>query len=258
VPFDDFNPGQWVGFLLVLLRAGALMVALPFFGSPNIPNLVKGGLSLSLAILITPAVKLDPALMPRDLVQLAWLGVGELMIGFLLGLTVRMVLTAVQIMGQLAGFQMGFAVANVFDPIGGTQVSVLAQFCYLMALLAFFAVGGHLAFFAALAESFRLVPPGGFGLSKSLFDQVLHLSQIMFSLSIKIGAPVIGALIFTQVVMGVLAKTVPQMNILIVGFPLTISVGLIFLSISLAILVPVLARFFSGLGPLLNNLLRAM
>ena len=258
MPFDDFNLEQWVGFLLVLMRAGALLVSLPFLSSPSIPGLVKAGLALSLAILIAPAVKLPAELLPRDLPHLALMGVGEIFIGLILGLAVRLILTAVQIMGQLAGFQMGFAVANVFDPIGGEQVSVLAQFCYLMALLTFFAVGGHLNFFAALHDSFKAVPPGQWRLTRDLFDQVMTLSSLMFSLALKIGAPVIGALIFLQVAMGVLAKTVPQMNILVVGFPLTISVGLVFLSLTLTVLVPVLTRLFTGLGPLLNHLLRAM
>lgn len=258
MPLADFNPEQWVGFLLVLMRASALLATLPFLGSANIPGLVKAGLALSLAILISPAVKLPAELLPRDLPHLAYLGLGEVFIGLILGLSVRLLLTAVQIMGQLAGFQMGFAVANVFDPIGGEQVSVLAQFCYLMAMLVFFAVGGHLSFFAALHDSFKAVPPGHWRLTRDLYDQVMSLVTMMFTLSIKIGAPVIGALIFLQVVMGVLAKTVPQMNILVVGFPLTISVGLVFLSLTLTVLVPVLTRLFSGLGPLLNHLLRAM
>lgn len=258
MPFGDFSLEQVASFLLVLLRSAALIATLPFFGSPNVPEMVKAGLALSLALLISPVVKIDPALLPRDMWQMAFLAVGELMIGAILGMVVRLLLTSLQIMGQLAGFQMGFAVANVFDPMGGGQVAVVAQFCYTMALLAFLAVGGHLHFFRALADSFAVVPPGGFSLSRGLFEQFMAMTTQMFVLSIKIGAPVIGALLFTQVAMGVVAKTVPQMNILIVGFPVTITVGMIFLSLTLGILVPLMARVFEGLGPVLNSLLKAM
>lgn len=258
MPFGDLSLEQLASFLLVLLRSAALIATLPFFGSPNVPEMVKAGLALSLAILISPAVRIDPALLPRDLWQMTFLAVGELMIGAILGMVVRLLLTSVQIMGQLAGFQMGFAVANVFDPIGGGQVAVVAQFCYIMALLAFLAVGGHLHFFRALADSFQVVPPGGFSLSRGLFEQLMAMTTQMFSLSLKIGAPVIGALLFTQVAMGVVAKTVPQMNILIVGFPVTITVGMLFLSLTLGILVPFMARLFGDLGPMLDSLLKAM
>jgi flagellar biosynthetic protein FliR len=258
MPFGDLSLAQLAGFLLVLIRAAALIATLPFLGSPNVPEMVKAGLALSLALLISPVVKIDPALLPRDMWQLTYLAVGELMIGAILGMTVRLLLTSVQIMGQLAGFQMGFSVANVFDPIGGGQISVVAQFCYVMALLAFLGVGGHLHFFRALADSFAVVPPGGFSLSRGLYEQIMGMTTQMFLLSIKIGAPVIAVLLFTQVAMGVVAKTVPQMNILIVGFPVTITVGLLFLSMTLSILVPLLGRVFRDLGPVLDSLLKAM
>lgn len=249
---------SWAVFLLVLIRCSALIATLPFFSSPNIPALVKAGLSLSLAVMLTPAVNLDAELLPRDVVSIGVLGLQEFMIGAILGLSVRLLLTTVQVMGQLAGFQMGFAVANVIDPMGGGQVSVLAQFSYLMAILTLLSVGGHYYFFKALADSFILVPPGSFSLSLSLYEQVTRMAADMFSLAIRIGAPVIGALLFTQVIMGVLAKTVPQMNILMVGFPLTVSVGLIFLSLTMLGLVPIMARKFSEMGPMLAGLMKAM
>ena len=258
MPFGDFSLAQIAGFMLILLRTSALIATLPFFGSQNLPPMTQAGLALTFSLMLTPVVKLDPGLFPRTLPDFALLAAGEVMIGAILGLAVRLLLTSVQIMGQLAGFQMGFAVANVFDPLGGGQVSVVAQFCYLMGILVFLAVGAHLEFFRALADSFVMVPPGGFSLSRGLFEQVMKLTTEMFSLSIRIGGPVIGALLFVQVAMGVLAKTVPQMNILIVGFPLTITVGLIFLSVTLALLVPVLGRVFQGLGPMLNSLMKAM
>jgi flagellar biosynthetic protein FliR len=87
---------------------------------------------------------------------------------------------------------------------------------------------------------------------------MMDLTAMMFSLAVRIGAPLIGALLFTQVTMGILAKTVPQMNILMVGFPLTISVGLIFLSLTLGLMVPIMENIFGNLRPIFNGLLRAM
>lgn len=256
--FFDTVFNQWGVFLLVLFRTGALLMTLPLFGSNNVPAMAKAGIVLAVTVWLTPVVRIDPALYPKTLAQLFLLGAGEIMIGALLGLVVRLLLGAVQVMGQLAGFQMGFAVANVLDPVTGGQVSVLAQFAYLMTLLVFLAVDAHHWFFMALADSFKLLPPGGFGLSQSLFDQMMHYSEMMFSLAVRIGAPVIGALLFTQVALGILAKTVPQMNILIVGFPITITVGLIFMGLTMTVLVPMMAKTFGELGPQLIGLIKAM
>jgi flagellar biosynthetic protein FliR len=256
--FGDFSYQQWSGFMLILLRVGALVITLPFFGSANIPTMSKAGFCLVLSLLLYPLAGAAAGHYPTDLWGFVPLISGEIMIGAILGFTVRLFLASVQIMGQLAGFQMGFSVANVLDPMSGTQVSVLAQFCYLMALLVMFSVGGHLVFFEALADSFRLLPVGGFTLRKALFEQLMSLTAQMFVLALRMGLPVIGALLFTQTAMGILAKTVPQMNILMVGFPITITVGLVFMSATLAVMLPVLSRLFGGLGPLLNNLLRAM
>jgi len=247
-----------MAFLLVLMRSAALILTLPFLGSDNLPTLLKAGLCLALAVFLLPVVEIDASRVPRNLWNFVLLGTGEVMIGAILGLAVHLLLTSVQIMGQLAGFQMGFAVANVIDPIGGEQISVLAQFAYLMAILVFFAVGGLHWFIKALADSFVLVPPGQFGMSASLYKQMMKLAGDMFSLAVRLGAPVIGALLFTQVILGILAKTVPQMNILIVGFPLTISVGLFFLAMTMTMMLPAMGNLFRNLGPVLAGLLKAM
>jgi flagellar biosynthetic protein FliR len=256
--FGDFSYQQWAGFMLVLLRVSSLVLTLPFFGSANIPAMSKAGLCLAMAVLLAPAAGQTAGNYPTNVWGFVPLIAGEILIGAVLGFTVRLFLASVQIMGQLAGFQMGFAVANVLDPLGGGQVSVLAQFCYLMSLLVMFSVGGHLVFFEAMADSFSVLPVGGFTLRPALYEQLVNLTGQMFVLALRMGLPVIGALLFTQTAMGILAKTVPQMNILMVGFPVTITVGLVFLSVTLAVMLPVLSRLFAGLGPLLNNLLRAM
>ncbi len=256
--FGDLSYSQWAAFVLVLVRCSALILTLPFFNSPNIPPLAKAGLCLSLALLLTPVVPVEAARFPTRTWDFALLVGAEIIIGAILGLAVHLLLVAVQIMGQLIGFQMGFAVANVIDPVGGEQISVLAQFCFLMAILVLFAVNGHHWFFKALADSFTLVPVGKVAITKNLFDQMMRLAGQMFSLAVRLGAPVIGALLFTQVSMGILAKTVPQMNILMVGFPITISVGLIFLSLAMLVMIPMLAELYSNLGPVLAGLLKAM
>ncbi len=256
--FGDLSYTQWAAFMLILVRCSALIVTLPFFNSPNIPNVAKAGFVLSLAILLHGVVPVEAERFPTKTWDFALLVGAEMIIGAILGLSVNLLLTSVRIMGQLTGFQMGFAVANVMDPMSGTQISVLAQLSFLMAILVLFTVNGHHWFFKALADSFTMLPIGQVAMTKSLFNQMMHLASQMFSLAIRLGAPIIAALLFTQVCLGILAKTVPQMNILMVGFPITISVGLIFLSLAMLTMIPMLAEIFSNLGPVLAGLIKAM
>ena len=244
--------------MVILVRTSAVVVAMPVLGSTNLPALVKAFMSLVLALVLWPVVDMSGFKPPTTLLGFLPLMVGEVLIGVILGLSARLLLTSLQIMGQMAGFQMGFAVANVIDPMSGMQISVLGQFVYLVGILVFLAVGGHHMFIRALADSFTLVPPGDFGLSTGLFKQMMALASKMFYLAVRIGAPIIGALLFTSVIMGVLAKTVPQMNILIVGFPLKITVGLVMLAATMTVLVPVMVKVFKNLGAVLTGLLKAM
>jgi len=258
VPLGDLSYGQWAAFLLILVRTAALILTLPFFSSQNLPPMVKAGFSLAMAVFLLPVVKLETAALPTEAMGFALLVGAEAMLGAIIGLAVRLIFTSVQIMGQLIGFQMGFAVANVFDPVSGGQVSVLAQFAFLTAMLTLFAVNGHYWFIKALADSFSLVPVGGMQLSQSLFQQLIAIAGEMFAMAVRLGAPVIAALLVTSVVMGILAKTVPQMNILMVGFPIKITVGLLFFGFTLVVIIPMLARVFHNLGPTLAGLLKAM
>jgi len=256
--FEGLTYGGWAAFMVILVRTSALVAAMPVLGSPNLPAVVKAAIALILALVLWPVVDLGGLQAPTTLMGFLPLVVGETLIGVILGLSARLLLTSLQIMGQMAGFQMGFAVANVIDPMSGMQISVLGQFVYLVGILVFLAVGGHHMFIRALADSFTLVPPGSFGLSQGLFQQMMGLAANMFYLAVRIGAPIIGALLFTSVIMGILAKTVPQMNILIVGFPLKITVGLVMLAATITVLVPVMAKVFKNLGAVLTGLLKAM
>lgn len=255
---EDLTYARWVAFLIILFRSGAVVAAMPVLGSQNVPPMLKVFISLMLAFVLWPVVELGDFKLPTTLLGFLPLMIGEILIGMILGLAARLLLASVQIMGQMAGFQMGFAVANVIDPMSGNQISILGQFAYLVAILTFLAVGGHHFFLRALADSFTLVPPGDFGLSQGLFERMMRLAGDMFTLAVRMGIPIIGALLFTSVIMGVLAKTVPQMNILIVGFPLKITVGLVMLSITFTVMVPVMAKAIGNLGNVFTALMKAM
>ncbi|MBW2559592.1 MAG: flagellar type III secretion system protein FliR [Deltaproteobacteria bacterium] len=252
----DITAEQIEIFILVLLRVSAIVVTIPIFGSASAPVRVKAGLSLAIAFLLVPFVEMDAP--PPEVLPLAVRMVGEVMIGVIIGFAGRLVFAGVQLAGQLAGFQMGFAIVNVFDPITSSQVSIIAQFQYLFAVLVFLAVDGHHIFLSAIAESYRIVSPLDFHFSAQLAQEIAELAKSVFVIAIKAAAPAITALLMIDIGFGLIARTVPQLNILIVGFPVKIAVGLIGIGLALPLVARMMSRIFLGFGSNLHDLLRLM
>lgn len=243
-------------FILVLLRVSAIVATMPILGNRTVPVRVKGGLSLLIVFLLFPFVKLHTT--SPDILPLALKMAGEVMIGITMGFAGKLIFSGVQLAGQLVGFQMGFAIVNVFDPITSAQVSIIAQFQYLLAMLIFLAVDGHHLFLYAIAESCRILPIFGFHFSGELTQSIVELSKDIFIVAIKIGAPVITVLLMASIGFGLIARTVPQINILIVGFPIKIAVGLIGIGLALPVFARMMANIFLNFGETLNTLLRLM
>jgi len=243
-------------FIFILLRVSAMVVTIPVFGNRNVPVRAKGGLSLMIAFLLFPFIKFH--LPPLEIFSLILGMLGEVIIGIIIGFAGRLAFAGVQIAGQLIGFQMGFAVVNVFDPITSEQVSIIAQFQYLIAMLIFLAVDGHHVFLFAIAESYRIILPFDFCFSVELMQSIVEISKDIFIIAVKIGAPVITALLMTSIGFGLIARTVPQINILIVGFPLKIAIGLIGIGLSLPLFTKIMGRVFLAYEVKLNMLFHLM
>lgn len=253
------NPTQIEVFLLVMIRVSVVLFMLPFFGSRNWPLPAKVGLTFTLALLLYPLAANQAWPRINSLFDFGLIVVAELIFGLCLSLTVTIILAALQTGGQMIGFQMGLAVVNVVDPQTGTQQSIVAQLMYLTGVLLFLTLNGHHAFIIALADSITVLKPGVINLSLGLFNLVIKLSVQMFVLAVKLVAPALAALIFTHTAMGIVAKAVPQINVLLVSFPLTISVGLFFFGLCLSLL----GAFMSGyagrdLGLTLGRMLQFM
>ena len=254
----DISLSQLYTFFLIFLRVGAIMLVVPIFDSKNIPLMFKAGLSFSISIVLFPILKSDIHPVFAGIIPFGIGVAGEIIMGLIIGFSVRLIFAGVQLAGQIAGFQMGFAIANVIDPLSNAQVSIIAQLKNLVAMLIFLAINAHHWFLRALVESFRLVPPFDFQFSNSLMAQLVKLSCNMFIIAIQVGAPVMAALLLTSAALGLIARTVPQMHIFIVAMPLKIMVGLLFLALSLPFLSAFLRQIFNGWGRDLFLLLRAM
>lgn len=223
---------------LVLLRVSGLMLLMPVFGSAETGRSVKVGLIATFALVLTATMKSQPPALPETGAGLVLAAAMELFFGLAAGFLIRWVVEAVVIGAQLVGFQMGFAIVNVVDPTTGSTVSLLAAFESRVALLVFLVSGLYRAFLEAIAVSYDLVPIGGVAFQAGHVKAYVDLMGMAFSMSITLaGAPIV-ALLLSKVVLGIIARTVPQMNVFIVGFPLTIGVGLL----AVAAMMPLFVR----------------
>jgi flagellar biosynthetic protein FliR len=245
-------------FLLVVIRVGCILFFFPLWDSKLIPSHIKVYSILVIAAALTPVVAPTLPPFPQTWPGMAALVLRELLLGLSLGLVVLIVFSGVHMAGELLGMQMGFAMVSLIDPNSGAPISVIADLLVLTATTLFLAVNGHHLLLAVLAQSFTEVPVGGTMLPPgNVFALVVPLSRIMFQLAIKVVAPVLLVLFLAQVAMGLVARVVPQVQVMILSFPLTIALGLLFLSLTLMVAGPYLAGRFAWFETPLLQVLKA-
>ena len=249
------DPVQFRTYMLVLLRVSIFLLMFPIFSSPVFPATLKMGLAMVISLLFYSVVPVDLPRFPMDAISTGLLILAEAMVGLTLGLCLRIFFGSVQLAGQVIGFQMGFAMINVVDPQSGANVSIMDQLGYWVCVVVFLMLNGHHIIITALINSFELVPVGVFMMQKIIMVKLLDLAGGLFLLAVKIGAPVIAALFFVSVGFGLVSKFAPQMNVMIVAFPLKIVAGLFLFGLTLEIIVIVTREYVEGFKKLLMVLL---
>lgn len=250
------TPETVLSFLLTLLRLSVVLFLLPFFGGEKIPNQVKAALTMVLTLALHPHLGFPAQAFPEAPLELAVIALGELLLGLTMGLVVRFIFTAIQAGGELIGFQMGFTMVNVIDPMTGQSEGVTAHFMWMVAMLTFLSLGGHLMLLKGLAATFKTIPPGGFLLTPGLAGKVLEASGNMFVMAIKVAAPVMVALFLVDLGLALISRAAPQMNVLFIGFPLKIGVGFLFLGMLFTIMADFVQDFIGQMDAMYHGLLR--
>jgi len=228
-------------FLLVLCRFSGLLLSAPFFGAENVPRKVKIGVAVLLSLCVTPLLPLpSPSTLAlgERLVGLVLLVVNELAVGFIFGLAVSLFFAAVQFAGQVIAQQIGLALAGVIDPISNVRVSSLGQLKYILAVGVFVAANLHLELVAVIRRSFDLVPVGStLAWPQAAEILVRGLGGAMWIFALRVALPAMVALFLVTVGLGFIARSVPEINIFIVGFGLQALVGLWLLYLAVPLLV---------------------
>ncbi|WP_398309733.1 flagellar biosynthetic protein FliR [Zoogloea sp.] len=243
-------------FAFPLARVLGLIGAGPVFGNNSLPRRIKLVVGLAVGIGVAPAF---PAATNVSLDS--WAGllilVEQTLIGIAMGLAMRVVFAALDLMGELISLQMGLSFATFFDPIAGGQTAVVAELLTLLATLIFLSLNGHLLMLDTLARSFEWLPIGS-ELHKGGWMVLVRSGAMIFAAGLLMALPVVTALLITNIALGILTRAAPQLNLFAIGFPITMTVGFGVLLLALGHLAPLLQRFYDMGFDTMASILRTL
>jgi flagellar biosynthetic protein FliR len=225
--------------MLVMFRIGGLMIFGPVFGSPVIPTRVKVLLTAMIALAVYPLMASHLSLADGMELNLWLLGpiiALELLVGLAIGYLASLPLVSIQMGGLMMGQQMGLGFARFYNPGIDDEADVIGQILFFLALAGFLLMGGHEAMMLGVLRSFEYVPLGGMRPDGQLVDLITGLLLAAFDLSLRVAAPVLALVFLESLAMGFVAKTVPQLNILSLGFPIRILAGILILMLGLVVI----------------------
>lgn len=234
---SNFDPilSHLPAWLLVLFRFTGIFIIAPMFGSATIPTRIRIMLALALSICVYPML-LSPGRPSWGLIEPVvshglslWSLVGavgmELMIGIIIGYGATLPIMGLQVAGNIADQQLGMSLGGLFNPELDEQGGIISEFFFIVAMMIFIILGGHRILITTLVGSFNDVPLGGFTADSRMLDMIVALLSSMFHLGLRVAAPLLCLVFLETVAMGFIARTVPQLNILSIGFPLRILIG---------------------------------
>lgn len=231
------EPILWhvVPFLLVVTRLGGLFVLTPLLANRGVPARARMMLALTLGAALYAGVPNAWQSAPQvSLLMLAPLLVSELLIGMAMGFVAAVPIMALDLGGFIVGHQMGMGLARAYNPEADVDTDLLGQLLMYLGLGAFLAMGGLEAVFLALAHTFDRIPPGGFAASDIPLTPLIGVLTSGFELAVRVSAPAMGMVLLLLIAMGFVMKTMPQINVLSVGFTIKIMFGLLMLAASVA------------------------
>ncbi|MDZ4856434.1 MAG: flagellar biosynthetic protein FliR [Nitrospirota bacterium] len=243
-------------FLAVASRTGGIVAAFPMLSGRAVPPRIKVALVVMLSLVSAPAIHLPQ--IPHEAIAMTAGLAGELLIGLVIGMAVRLLFSALEVAGELIGTQMGFSMAQLLDPMTSVSTPMVGQLFTVIASLVFLSLNAHMMVVAAIVSSYESIPPFGARLSPVIGEEVLRLSQHMFVVAVQLSGPALVALALINILLAMLGRAVTQINVFVLSFPLTIAAGLLVLGLAMPFIVSRLEREFIGLHETIEGLLRAL
>lgn len=240
---DELIPAM-SGYLLILTRITAFFVTVPLFSYRAIPTTQRIIFAAILAWMMAYTIEMPELAIDGEYIFLV---IKEATIGLFIGIIAFIIMSAIQIAGGFIDFQMGFAVANVIDPQTGAQSPLLGQFFNSLAMLLLLALNGHHLLLDGIYYSYQFLPIEGswpaFG-SGQVAEFVVTTFTAAFAIAFQMSIPIVATLFLVDLALGITARTVPQLNIFVVGFPIKITVSFLVLSIMMAVMIGVMQKLF--------------
>ncbi len=246
---------EFLIFFLILVRIASFLVTSPIFSVRGVPNLLKVGFALILSYLLYLSVPLDPMLEHSSLLAYGIVVAKEALFGMALGFTVNLIFLSFQMAGQMIDFQVGFSMASYYDPLSNSRISLYGRMYYWLGITLFFALNGHHYLIYTLAQSFELVPLNTLILQDLSLPSMVNIFSGSFLIAFQIAVSIIFIILLVDVVIGLLSRTVPQLNILMLGLPLKVLVGMLSTIILLPAIGDLMVSIIESLPYQINDFL---
>ncbi|MEA3371590.1 MAG: flagellar biosynthetic protein FliR [Campylobacterota bacterium] len=218
-----FNETNVVAFVLLFFRFGALFIATPIFSHQNIPMTIKAAMAFFFTVVFYAS--LPPLTISIDVPTIVLAILSELMFGLSIGIVLLLAYNVITFAGGQISFMMGFSMASAIDPQTGVSMPIISQFLSLMALMVLMAMDLHHWMLLFIDNSLSTLPLGGFLMTEDLFNYIIHAASKMFLVGFMIAFPIVALSWLADIIFGMLMKTMPQFNLLVIGFPIKIMVA---------------------------------
>jgi flagellar biosynthetic protein FliR len=253
---DAISPADWPTFTLISARVSGMFLVAPLWSMTTVPKPVRAALAVVISLVLVPGAA-RPHL-PNDPLGMPGMLAAEGLIGLAIGITASLFLHGIALAGEVASVQMGLSLGPLLGPMPEAAVAGVGEIKSMLALALYVTLGGHLSLLESLGRSLQLIPPGGSINLVGGAKGVVTLGGSVFSAGIMAAAPVMVALLLTNVALAILSRAVPQLSAMAVAFPVTVSVGLVMLAASLPFLSALIGRWVNGLPVLLDSTLQGL
>ncbi|CAI0823402.1 flagellar biosynthetic protein FliR [Serratia quinivorans] len=255
--FDSAQFGVWLSqYFWPLLRILALISTAPVFSEKQISKKVKIGLGGLIVILVAPGLPVSTV--PIFSAAGLWLAAQQILIGVALGLTMQFAFAAIRLAGEVIGMQMGLSFATFFDPSGGPNTPVLARLLNLLAMLLFLSFNGHLWLISLLVDSFHTLPVQAEPLNGNGFLALTQAGSLIFINGLMLALPLICLLLTLNMALGLLNRMTPQLSVFVIGFPVTMTIGIMTIGMMMPMLAPfcehLFGEFFDRLADVIGSM----
>lgn len=224
---EIFTDTYIVGFVLLFFRFAALFIATPIFSHQNIPMTIKAAMAFFFTIVFYSS--LPPLQIEINFITVLIAILSEFMFGLAIGIVLQLAYNVITFAGGQISFMMGFSMASAIDPQTGVSMPIISQFLSLMGLMVLMAMDLHHWLLLFIDNSLSTIPLGGFIMSEDLFSYIIHATSNMFMVGFMIAFPIIALSWLADIIFGMLMKTMPQFNLLVIGFPIKIMVSFVVL-----------------------------